>query len=121
MVRIITPSAWNLSPRDSAGLRVPLEEALLGTPVTDTDNLVEVGRVVRSFDPCIFCTVHILNKKNASYDENREVFFLSDRKLYQPSKAFFPRRWELLRGISPSSCGVFRVRRPAEGAPSPSG
>ncbi|MBS3897842.1 MAG: nickel-dependent hydrogenase large subunit [Dethiobacter sp.] len=62
--RIITPSAWNLSPRDSAGQRGPLEEALVGTPVANTDNPVEVGRVVRSFDPCISCAVHVLDKKN---------------------------------------------------------
>jgi hydrogenase large subunit len=58
--RIITPSAWNLSPRDDAGKRGPLEEALIGTPVVDIENPVEVGRVVRSFDPCISCAVHVL-------------------------------------------------------------
>jgi len=63
--RIITPSAWNLSPRDSAGQRGPLEEALVGTPVANANNPVEVGRVVRSFDPCISCAVHVLDKKNA--------------------------------------------------------
>jgi hydrogenase large subunit len=61
--RIITPSAWNLSPRDGQGRRGPLEEALIGTPVADVDNPVEVGRVVRSIDPCISCAVHVLDKK----------------------------------------------------------
>jgi len=60
--RIITPSAWNLSPRDDAGKRGPLEEALIGTPVANVDDPVEVGRVVRSFDPCISCAVHVLQK-----------------------------------------------------------
>lgn len=63
--RIITPSAWNLSPRDSAGLRGPLEEALVGTPVADGNNPVEAGRVVRSFDPCISCAVHLLAKNDS--------------------------------------------------------
>lgn len=60
--RIITPSAWNLSPRDSDGQRGPLEEALVGTPVADSENPVEVGRVIRSYDPCISCAVHVLQK-----------------------------------------------------------
>ena len=64
--RIITPSAWNLSPRDSAGQGGPLEEALIGTPVANPENPVEVGRVVRSFDPCISCAVHLLEKKKKS-------------------------------------------------------
>jgi hydrogenase large subunit len=60
--KIITPSAWNLSPRDSQGKRGPLEEALIGTPVSNPDDPVEVGRIIRSFDPCISCAVHVLGK-----------------------------------------------------------
>ncbi len=56
--QIVTPTAWNGSPRDSAGLRGPWEEALIGTPVADLDDPVEAGHVVRSFDPCLVCTVH---------------------------------------------------------------
>lgn len=56
--QIITPTAWNASPRDGQGRRGPLEQALLGTPVPDPDNLVQVGHVVRSFDPCLVCAVH---------------------------------------------------------------
>lgn len=56
--QIITPTAWNASPRDGSGQRGPMEQALIGTPVTDRDNLVQVGHVVRSFDPCLVCTVH---------------------------------------------------------------
>ncbi|MBU0641005.1 MAG: nickel-dependent hydrogenase large subunit [Planctomycetes bacterium] len=56
--QIITPTAWNGSPRDSAGVRGPWEQALLGTPVRDPANPVELGHVVRSFDPCLVCTVH---------------------------------------------------------------
>lgn len=64
--RIITPSAWNLSPRDGQGRRGPLEEALIGTPVADADNPVEAGRVIRSFDPCISCAVHVLQRDGTS-------------------------------------------------------
>ncbi len=58
--QIITPTAWNASPRDSKGVRGPWEEALIGTRVEDTDNPVEVGHVVRSFDSCMVCCVHAL-------------------------------------------------------------
>lgn len=64
--RIVTPSAWNLSPRDGKGRRGPLEEALIGTPVEDSENPVEVGRVVRSYDPCISCAVHVLQRDGTS-------------------------------------------------------
>jgi len=56
--QIITPTAWNASPRDSDDRRGPMEEALVGTPVPDPDNPVHVSHVVRSFDPCLVCTVH---------------------------------------------------------------
>ena len=56
--QIITPTAWNASPRDSRDVRGPMEEALLGTAVKDASNPVELGHVVRSFDPCLVCTVH---------------------------------------------------------------
>lgn len=58
--QIITPTAWNASPRDDEGRRGPMEAALVGTQVCDPDNPVEVGHVVRSFDPCLVCTVHAL-------------------------------------------------------------
>ncbi|MBN2448353.1 MAG: nickel-dependent hydrogenase large subunit [Phycisphaerae bacterium] len=62
--QIITPTAWNGSPRDSDDVRGPWEEALVGTPVKDPDNPVEVGHVVRSFDPCLVCTVHSIRGPN---------------------------------------------------------
>ncbi len=61
--QIITPTAWNGSPRDAAGVRGPWEQALVGTKVADPENPVEVGYVIRSFDPCLVCTVHALNTK----------------------------------------------------------
>lgn len=56
--QIITPTGWNLSPRDSEDQPGPLETALVGTPVPDPDRPVTVSHVVKSFDPCLFCTVH---------------------------------------------------------------
>jgi hydrogenase large subunit len=56
--QIITPTGWNLSPRDSDDRPGPLEMALVGTPVPDPDRPTAVSHVVKSFDPCLFCTVH---------------------------------------------------------------
>lgn len=58
--QIITPSAWSCSPRDDNGVRGPVEEALIGIPVADPDNPVEIGRVVRAFDPCLACAIHVI-------------------------------------------------------------
>ena len=59
--QIITPSAWNASPRDSSGVRGPWEEALVGTQVKELANPVEIDHVIRSFDPCLVCTVHAID------------------------------------------------------------
>ena len=59
--QIITPSAWNASPRDSRGVRGPWEEALVGTEVKEPANPVEIDHVIRSFDPCLVCTVHAID------------------------------------------------------------
>jgi len=61
--QIITPTAWNGSPRDAGDQRGPWEEALIGTPIKDEKNPVEAGHVIRSFDPCLVCAVHTLRKK----------------------------------------------------------
>lgn len=63
--QIITPTAWNGSPRDHENRRGPWEEALIGTPIKDIDNPVEVGHVIRSFDPCLVCTVHQVGRPGA--------------------------------------------------------
>jgi Ni,Fe-hydrogenase I large subunit len=60
--QIITPTAWNASPRDSKDVRGPMEQALIDTKVKDVAFPVELGHVVRSFDPCLVCTVHAVSK-----------------------------------------------------------
>ena len=55
--QIIAPTTWNFSPRDSEGQPGPLEQALVGLPAGD-GALPTVQHVVRSFDPCMVCTVH---------------------------------------------------------------
>lgn len=54
----VVPTTWNCSPKDDHGTPGPIEQALIGTPVADPDNPIEVARVVRSFDPCLACAVH---------------------------------------------------------------
>jgi hydrogenase large subunit len=59
--QIVTPTAWNASPRDAEGVRGPLEEALIGTRVKNPENPMEIHHVIRSFDPCLVCTVHAID------------------------------------------------------------
>ncbi|MDP4146155.1 MAG: nickel-dependent hydrogenase large subunit [Bacillota bacterium] len=61
---VITPSAWNLSPKDSRGVRGVMEEALIGTHIENQQNPVEIGRIIRSFDPCISCATHVVDSNH---------------------------------------------------------
>lgn len=57
--QIIAPTTWNFSPRDAAGVPGPLEAALVGaTVMPGEDTPLSVQHIVRSFDPCMVCTVH---------------------------------------------------------------
>lgn len=60
---IITPSAWNCSPTDENGKKGVIEEALIGTEIQNPDKPVEIGRIVRSFDPCISCATHVISDR----------------------------------------------------------
>lgn len=55
---VISPTTWNGSPRDEAGVAGPMEQALEGVAVADTKDPIEALRVVHSFDPCLQCAVH---------------------------------------------------------------
>lgn len=57
--QIITPSTWDFSTRDENGYRGVAEEALIGTPIANPDEPVEIGRILRSFDPCMSCATHV--------------------------------------------------------------
>ena len=57
--QIIAPTTWNFSPRDAHGMPGPVEAALVGARVgADEDTPLSVQHIVRSFDPCMVCTVH---------------------------------------------------------------
>jgi Ni,Fe-hydrogenase I large subunit len=55
--KMIVPSTWNFGP-SVGGKPGVAEKAVLGTPVNYEGSSVEVGRVIRSFDPCTACSVH---------------------------------------------------------------
>jgi Ni,Fe-hydrogenase I large subunit len=57
----VVPTTWNGSPRDAQGQRGIFEEALIGIPVADSTQPVEILRAIHSFDPCMACAVHILD------------------------------------------------------------
>lgn len=58
--QIVAPTSWNFSPRDTAGTPGALETALVGAALDQADagQSVAVQHIVRSFDPCMVCTVH---------------------------------------------------------------
>jgi hydrogenase large subunit len=60
----IVPTTWNAAPRDKKGERGPIEKALIGLPVPDVDNPINVGRCVRSFDPCLACAIHMIHPEH---------------------------------------------------------
>jgi len=49
--QVLAATLWNASPKDDLGQRGPIEQALIGVPVPDPKNPVNVGRVIRAFDP----------------------------------------------------------------------
>ena len=69
--QVITPSTWNESPRDDKDQPGPLEQALMGTKVKDEKNPFELVRIVRSFDPCLACSVHVITPKGGKLGEFR--------------------------------------------------
>lgn len=64
--QVITPTCWNVSPTDERGGHGPVEQALLGTPVQNEKEPVEVVRVIHSYDPCLSCAVHVMRPDGGS-------------------------------------------------------
>ena len=63
----VVPSTWNAGPRDAQGKPGAYEAALLGTPVANPEQPVEILRTVHSFDPCMACAVHVMDPKGREY------------------------------------------------------
>lgn len=60
----VVPSTWNAGPRNSKDALGPYEAALIGNPVKDPDKPLELLRTIHSFDPCLACAVHLVDKNN---------------------------------------------------------
>jgi Ni,Fe-hydrogenase I large subunit len=74
--QIITPTAWNINPKDAAdagektlGLMGPIERCIWHTPLVAESEPIEILRVIHSFDPCCACTVHVMNPKKEKVAE----------------------------------------------------
>jgi len=50
-----------------------VEQAIMGTKVKDKDNPFEIVRIVRAFDPCLACSVHLLDAKGSELGVFRVV------------------------------------------------
>ena len=57
----VVPTTWNASPRDPAGNIGAYEAALLGTPMADPAQPLEILRTIHSFDPCLACASHVMS------------------------------------------------------------
>jgi len=63
--QMVVPSTWNFGPRCAENIPGPVEYALVNTPVADAGRPLEILRTIHSFDPCIACAVHVLDRKTA--------------------------------------------------------
>ena len=58
----VVPSTWNSGPRNGSDAPGPYEASLVGTPVADQEKPLEVLRTVHSFDPCLACAIHLVDR-----------------------------------------------------------
>jgi hydrogenase large subunit len=57
----VVPTTWNASPRDPEGNIGAYEAALLGTPLVNAEQPLEILRTIHSFDPCLACASHVMS------------------------------------------------------------
>ncbi|MFW2331488.1 MAG: nickel-dependent hydrogenase large subunit [Nitrospinota bacterium] len=62
--QLVVPTTWNGSPRDMNGIKSAFEASLVGTPIANPKEPLEVLRTIHSFDPCLACSVHVIDKDN---------------------------------------------------------
>ncbi|CAH2213300.1 nickel-dependent hydrogenase large subunit [Tepidibacter aestuarii] len=61
--QVLTPTCWNVSPRDDFNQMGALEQALIGVTIQDTTQPIELLRIVHSFDPCTGCSIHVMDSE----------------------------------------------------------
>jgi hydrogenase large subunit len=54
----VVPTTWNASPKDKDSKKGPYEQALMSLDGMATP--LNIVRVIRAFDPCIACAVHVI-------------------------------------------------------------
>ncbi len=69
--QVVTPTSWNVSPKDDRDQPGPIEQALIGTKIKDSENPFEIVRITRSFDPCLACAVHLITPKGRNLGQFR--------------------------------------------------
>jgi len=69
----VVPTTWNVGPMDDKGQHGPIEQALIGTKVRDENNPFEIVRIIRSFDPCLACSIHVVTPKGRDLGQYRVV------------------------------------------------
>jgi hydrogenase large subunit len=62
----VVPSTWNACPRNEKDQPGPYEASLVGNPVADAEQPLEVLRTVHSFDPCIACAIHLTDTEHGN-------------------------------------------------------
>jgi hydrogenase large subunit len=68
--QIVSPTTWNASPRDSETRYGPMELSTIGIKTTPRGNMpgseanpLSLYHIIRSFDPCVSCAVHVIRGK----------------------------------------------------------
>ncbi|MEM5506193.1 nickel-dependent hydrogenase large subunit [Shewanella frigidimarina] len=59
----VVPTTWNAGPVDANGKKGPYEASLIGLKLEDPTKPLEVIRIIHSFDPCMACSVHVMDYK----------------------------------------------------------
>ncbi|GGI87126.1 nickel-dependent hydrogenase large subunit [Shewanella gelidii] len=67
----VVPTTWNAGPVDANGKMGPYEASLIGLKLEDPTKPLEVIRIIHSFDPCMACSVHVMDYKGADLGEFR--------------------------------------------------
>tara|TARA_R110002167_G_scaffold188380_2_gene390079 strand:+ start:88889 stop:90592 length:1704 start_codon:yes stop_codon:yes gene_type:complete len=59
----VVPTTWNAGPVDANGKMGAYEASLIGLKLEDPTKPLEVIRIIHSFDPCMACSVHVMDYK----------------------------------------------------------
>lgn len=71
--QMVVPTTWNASPRDEIGKLSAYESSLIGTPIHDPKQPLEILRTIHSFDPCLACAVHLYDEEG-KYVHQMDMF-----------------------------------------------